>query len=134
MPIKGNHTATIKFLDNTNKNHFTEHSGKFARTMDKQLHMERGFPFNKLDKRRQKRLIKDADTILSKLNSTYFTKKIITTPRNNNSRVRGTKTSLSIGKSNKGSIKVRTKNMREIKRSTQKLYDKIYEEKMKSHF
>lgn len=127
MPIKGNHTATIKFLDNTNKNHFTEHSGKFARTMDKQLHMERGFPFNKLDKRRQKKLIKDADTILSKLNSTYFTKKIITTPRDSKSR-------LSVAKSNKGSIKVRAKNMREVKRSTRRLYDKIYEEKMKSHF
>lgn len=49
VPCKGNHSQTIRFLDSMRKNHFPSHSGKFAKVLDKQLKMIRGFPFSKLD-------------------------------------------------------------------------------------
>ena len=70
--INGNHKATLLYLDSTNKNHFIGQSGKFANTIDRELGMKRGFPFNKLDKRRQKKLIKNVDILLSKINSRVF--------------------------------------------------------------
>jgi len=64
--INGNYKGTILYLDNISKNKFTDHSGNFVSKTDKDLNMKKGFPFNKLDKRRQKRLIKNADILLSR--------------------------------------------------------------------
>ncbi|CAI2375868.1 unnamed protein product [Moneuplotes crassus] len=133
--IKGNHKDTILHLDAWKKNNFTGLSGKFSKNLDKELGMERGFPFHKLDLRRQKRLVKNADIIQSKLSTGGSALKTIT-PRESEASFNSSRRAKSQIKyySVKKSPMPQKRFISEIKKTTKDLYDKIYEEKLKSHF
>ena len=136
MPIKGNYEKTIKFIDNMSKNHFPQHHGKFARLIDKDLLMKRGFPYNKLDMRRQRKLVKESDNITHQLHTTTASKVSLQTPSSISRTQKHSKSKSQIRKfmSLQPNSKRRTHLSKDIKASTKKLYDKIYEDKLRAHF
>ncbi|CAI2374927.1 unnamed protein product [Moneuplotes crassus] len=132
--IKGSHKATILHLDAWKKNHFTDFSGKFSKSLDKELNMERGFPFNKLDQRRQKKLIKNVDRIQTRIKSRMSSIRAITPRRSeasSKSKRARSQTKFDHAQKNPQNQQRFTKRMR---KTTQDLYNKIYEDKLKSHF
>ena len=65
-------STTLQFLDKMRNNHSRVLSEKFTKMIDKQLFMKRGFPFHKLDMRKQRHLVKEVDILSNKLK--YYNK------------------------------------------------------------
>ena len=133
-------SSTLKFLDNMRHNNFCFLSEKCTKMIDKQLLMKRGFPFHKLDMRRQRNLVKEADNLTKNLNISKMQSK--NTPKNSenmkNKRISQNQTKLKKNSNYFSSIQhpsYRNSNDKyRIKASTRLLYDRIYEEKLKAHF
>ena len=93
------------------------------KTEDKQLKMMRGYPFSKIDIRRQKKLVKNADTLLSKMAAGKKAK------TSHHSPVR---TSVGHKLPIKSHVRPNTGIGKRV--NVKRVYDKIYDEKMASHF
>ena len=135
MAIKGSHGKAVKFFDNMKNNRAVEHQGIFTRIIDKKLGMERGYPYHKLDMRKQRILVKKVDKFnkqIEVMNATSKTQNYQTTRSNaspNKNRYKKSATKFSSISNEKGA-----KSKNQLKRSIKEMYDKIYESKLKAHF
>jgi len=125
MGVKRTNPESIRFIDNMNKNKFTQHHGKFARIMDKTLRMKKGFPYSRLDIRRQRKLIKKADKLIS-ISDTNHSK------QNSASKVRS-KSKIDNHFSIVPATGRKTITAVKAKSILNKLYDQVYSDKMDSH-
>ena len=142
LPIKGNYTKTIKFIDNMTNSKFVKLPGKFTKLMDKQLFMKRGFPLHKLDMRKQKYLITEIDNLNMKQEKSSMTHKnasLRSVKKANKNKMSPSSSQQIHGNSNHFSSLQETSSinkrlLKQIKASTRQLYNRIYEDKLKSHF
>lgn len=121
---------------------FVKLPGKFTKLMDKQLFMKRGFPLHKLDMRKQKYLITEIDNLNMKQEKSSMTHKnasLRSVKKANINKMSPSSSQQIHGNSNHFSSLQETscinkRLLKQIKASTRQLYNRIYEDKLKSHF
>lgn len=135
MPIKGSHKSSVKQFDYMKSNHFQSHNGDFTRNVDRKLKMKRGYPYHKLDITKQRLLVKNISKFAKKLSNLRDHLKL-------SGHHKSVTTAISPFKMHKyNNLTKLTKkseterlSKHELKSSIKRIYDKIYDDKLRSHF